>query len=345
MSLDFQRRGGRRPEYSEAVEDLLAHTDNHLERGVADNLILDHRISPDRDAWFDEYSARPRTGRELSNALTDYYRNRIATISRPEFLDEKRNADNFLAGAADLREPLLPSMQLATVISVNAKIRVLASARRSDPRLFPDLSPDVAADPQETEVARWLDSRLTNSQSSQRETDGFIESVLEALSQNRRTRPHHPVWATSWERFRAFQNEPAERWTALVGVPREFAGQYLFVLRYSVSEAGTVVRPTQLEAGWNAVHFPSPPVLVAREGGRTMDLSPEGPPLRLTPEFIHEEIDFRVEHWVFGGRLIKRTNGSVGVQLPAHRERHREALVRRYGYKSIREWMPTSVWL
>jgi hypothetical protein len=162
------------------------------------------------------------------------------------------------------------------------------------------------------------------------------------MSSAAETRPFQPSWVTTWEDLAPFLDQSPEIWCEGLGVPKQEPSRWLMVLRYTVGEAGTLVRPTFLDAGWAAFHFPSPPQAVLITGGHPMDLRPidsASPAERLSREFIHSEIQHRIEHWIDAGRRVMRTSRPTSVSLLDRRRHHHGRLVDTYG-GVVGEWMP-----
>lgn len=114
--------------------------------------------------------------------------------------------------------------------------------------------------------------------------------------------------------------------------------RWVMPLRYKVREAGTIARPTQLDADWYAYHFPSPPQTPLAMGGHPMDLgSPKA--AQLLPEYIHKQIGHKIDHWIDSGKKIGKTTQAVTANLADMRRAHHELLVSRHG-PDVLGWMP-----
>lgn len=133
-----------------------------------------------------------------------------------------------------------------------------------------------------------------------------------------------------------------ERWVSALGVYKPVHPRWFLLLKYTVREAGTVARPTQLDAGWGAYHFPSPPRAPLPLGGHPMDLRLSPPATSVLPEFVHKQIRHTLRHWSDGGRHIGRTSAPSGGTLVAVRLTHHELLTRVYG-PSVVVGMPTCI--
>src|SRR4029077_447694 len=137
----------------------------------------------------------------------------------------------------------------------------------------------------------------------------FVEQTLKVIGAKLdKDEPFNPTWAVLWNDLEMSLDNPPEQWLEVLGVPKQESGRWLVALRYTVGEAGTLARPTLLDAGWNAYHFPSPPQAPPRYGGHPMNLGDHVQAKRLPWEYVHSQISFNIAHWVAGGRRIGRTS-------------------------------------
>jgi len=118
--------------------------------------------------------------------------------------------------------------------------------------------------------------------------------------------------------------------------------RWLILLRYTVAEAGTLARPTILDADWYAYHFPSPPQTSLAVGGHPMDLRVTPRATHLLPEYIHKKIPHKLEHWTDLGGKIARTNSPDSTGLVDQRMAHFELLVNTYG-QDVLKWMNSPI--
>jgi hypothetical protein len=84
-------------------------------------------------------------------------------------------------------------------------------------------------------------------------------------------------------------------------------------------------RPTQLNAGWYAHHFPSPPQATVEMGGHTMFLGHDDGRVTSPPavsEFLHQQVDFRIGNWTAGGSLLGFTGRPIKGLLDRQRRQH-----------------------
>lgn len=203
--------------------------------------------------------------------------------------------------------------------------------------------PDGTREPSEYDI--WLDDHLTGRRHD--EVKSFIEAVFSVLRYSRKTGgPFNPTWVTAWEKFEPYIGSfkaggmyTADRWNQVVGVGTT-GNQWQIVLKYPARKAGMIFRPTQLDGGFYAYHFPSPVTAGMGLGGHPMDLSGPGPTQGLLPEYIHEQIEPDIRYWEDAGRLIGRTAGEP-YSLTRLRRRHYERL--KGHYQGVAEWMQSPV--
>ena len=163
---------------------------------------------------------------------------------------------------------------------------------------------------------------------------GFLESVFEAMAWYRcNVGPLiRPTWAAEWNSTAPYlQSGDPARWLEAVGVPKDYA-VWIAVVRYRPKVA--VYRPTQLDAGWYAHHFPSPPRANLSDGGFAMYLRSidAAATTGLVSEYIHRQVDFTLPDWNRAGGLVgfveKPNRGESLAQL---RDQHLGILKREYG--------------
>lgn len=335
MQTHFSRTGSKAPRYSRLVTNWLRQEENRDRSAVGENLCLDHRISPERDEDFFLRMGLPCGGDALEAAIYHYHETQVRRQPNSSFLNDRINGQNIVGGAAPDLNAFSSSFELAHVTSLNTVFRALLSARRSNPDVFADISSDLDCDLGEFELTDWLDHHLERRSSDYIER--FVERVLYAMNGYRHIQPKNPVWVAPWSRFEAVKNDRPERWTELVGVPRFSAPQWLIVLHYTAADVGTLVRPTQFDAGWFAYHFPSPPSLRVVDGGVVLDLNINPHLPDWTPEYIHEQIDFELRFWS-RDRLLRRTASRIDPGVVECRRHHWVFLGRQWGQESMRTW-------
>jgi hypothetical protein len=297
--------------------------------------MFDQRVSLVREQALRACFAAAGDGRfegRLQKAIREYHDERVRMAPLPEFLDSGANSRNLPSERCDMTD-------LARILNLNGLAGVISAARGQvgsfhDFPLQPGRSGSTVST-YDLEVLKWLDSRLTGSGS---DPDTLIRDLLLALNNSRTRKPYHPTWATTWRDFESVIAEGAERWCEVVSVPNAGrTARWVLVLRYRLPPGLPLVRPTILDAGFNAYHFPSPPDF-AREAGHPMDLRLTPAPQELRPEYIHCQIDHIMEHWEAGGRLLSRAEGPPAGRLGLRRRAHLRLLANSYG-SSILGWM------
>ena len=109
---------------------------------------------------------------------------------------------------------------------------------------------------------------------------------------------------------------------------------YPIVLVYRADSVGALVRPTQLDAEFNAFHFPSPQSAPLADGGYTMDWSAKPGYREPLSEFVHQQklSPDTAKDWIRGGRLCGPTTpGGAPLTLNAVRRRHYGRLTSKVG--------------
>jgi hypothetical protein len=313
--------------YDAALQQWRAHACcDH--RAMAWNVMCDHRVTEAREGVFDSFVPATCTPRTLADALRRYKDARVRGTGTPDFAVEAINGDNIVSSGESGRHSIPRDAELARIVDLNGltKFYEWAQSRSAGFDTVTRLSPD------------GIDQFLTQ-EIDGKDPEPLIRRVISGLNAYRKEGHYHPSWVTYWEDFRPHLNEGASRWARVVGVDIE-AGHWVLVLRYPVRRAGTVARPTQLDAGWHANHFPSPPMVAPAVGGFAMDLHAVFA-RRLVPEFIHDQVDHELEDWTSAGRRLERTKPEPGCTLEEARERHHILLTSAYG-STVSNWMPRS---
>jgi hypothetical protein len=329
-------RNSATPHDYESVLDEWLLTGVSLTRAMARNLMHDHRVTDERAKWFDGFVARPCSTAGLERALKQYQKKQVVEVTPPDFAVDTINGLNVLSGRSDGTHVINRDLQLATVLDLNLLTVPYEWARTQNKWDAFDNYDDAKPE----RFKEWLKSKLERVPPRP-----FIAAVLDMLSEYQQVeKPHHPTWATTWDAFAPYIKHPPERWPQVVGVDRP-EGHWQIVLRYRVREAGSLARPTQLDAGWYAYHFPSPPQADVSVGGHPVDLvDPGASPL--LPEFIHEQVPHRIEHWDAaredGDPAIGQIAAAGSWTVADTRQRHLRRLVAAYG-PGVMTWMPSSI--
>jgi len=331
----FNRYGSQRHLYQDALDIWLGATqpNNSGYRAMARNVQYDWRVSQAREKELTRVIPGACTGRSLQQAIVDYHLDRVQTGPSPDYSSSDLNGENSIAGVDK-------DVPLARVVDLNGLRPVFAWARDD---WDSDLSETFAKFPRdltEQRVGAWLDGKLEAS--TEGEKTEFVAAVLQAMNAYRRHTRYQPAWAAAWRAVEPHLGAGADRWVDVVGLYKPVRPVWVMVLRYKAGEAGMLIRPTQLDAGWYAHHFPSPPIAPLGDGGYAMDLGTAGRATRLVPEFIHDPIDHFPRHWQDAGRLLDRTSHAGAEDLPGQRESHYQLLCR-FHMREVRAWMPQSL--
>jgi hypothetical protein len=326
--------GGLRSMLSKTVE----------ERAVAINLMYDHRVSLDRERAFDAFVKKPCTDLSLRRALKDYFEGKVRTRRLPHYVYSDVNAKNLLNGQAGVRPLVKPDLRLVRVLDLNGLKGVFQWAQTTGERKHPrrwgrtferfprDITNDRA-------VMDFLDEKMGS-----RPVEDFIRTVLDALYVHSKVEriPFQPAWATTWVAFKNHVADGPDRWYQVLGMDRP-RPCWLVLLRYTIREAGTVARPTQLDGGWYQFHFPSPPATPLSMGGHPMDLRTLPLAYSLLPEYVHKEIRHPMEHWTdTAPNNYGRTTAPRSPSLTEQRETHHRLLVHTYG-AGVLGWMKNPI--
>ena len=303
---------------------------------MARNLLAEHRVSEERFLEFSKLGDLASIA-QIHKALDEYQSNYVRPSLKggiPPAYAHSNNANNIAV--------LGPDAHLGTVLDLTRLGRVYAEAKSTFK--LPEFSTYEVTDPGDrTQINDFLAIRLTDP--VQRRT--FLNAIFKAMARYRdRIEDRvHPTWAVEWNSITPFLDPDSSRiWLQAVGVPRDDA-VWLAVLRYPLRNRKREVnlfRPTQLEAGWYAHHFPSPPQADVAKGGHTMFLG-QGDGLEAGPppvsEFLHAQIDFSIQDWLAGGSLVGFTGRPVKGALDRQRRQHLTLLQTVYG-EEVSAWMP-----
>jgi hypothetical protein len=325
--------------YDAALASLLAATTD--ERAIALNLMHDHRVSPAREREFDAFVKPPCTDVQLRLALDEYFHAKVRHRKLPHYVYHAVNANNLLNGQVAVRPMIRGDVQLVRVLDLNGLNRVFQWAygvRRANPRWgrtfdrFPRNISDGRA------VLGWLDEKM-----QPRTVESFVATVLDVLRTHRaEKKAYQPTWATTWAAFKEHVAAGPDRWCQVLGIDKPRAC-WVILLRYTVREAGTIARPTQLDCGWHQFHFPSPPGASLSTGGHPMDISTVPPANRLRPEFIHKQPNHLLEHWLsLAPNNYGRTTAPTAPSLSAQRQTHHQLLAQIYG-SGVYQWLPNPI--
>lgn len=322
------------------------------ERALAINLYCEHRVCPTQEEEFRRFFRPPRDprahGRALKIALDEYLKK---VVRRERELPARRLGVNLVAdySSGKCSSGFEINTQFVNVLNLSGLESVLSIARDSSRKRWEPLRdipiPDVTQQPSPYEV--WLNRNLEGKSPESDEVKSFVSAVFSVLRYSWATGgPFNPTWATTWDRFEPYVKAfkaggglAVDRWNQVVGVGTT-GHQWQLVLKYPARKVGMIFRPTQLDGGFYAYHFPSPVTAGIGVGGHPMDLSGSAPTQVLLPEYIHEQIEPDIRYWVSAGRLLGRT---VGTNYPLTRLRRRHYEKLKGQYRGVAEWMPSPV--
>lgn len=320
-----------------------------VKNAVACNIRHDHRVSEEREQHFDAVCHHPRTGRKLQQAISSYFAERIRTRNLPDFVYFEINRNNLISGhaklttlSADQRPAINKEVKLARILDINnlrtAFSWLLDVSHRK--LIWEESFEEYYSIPrrltnreEQAWIDEWLDRVLELGQPGR---ERFIESVLDMLDCIRREKAFQPSWATTWVAFEEHAKTPGgdpnpDRWIQIMGMGKNSPEHWYIALKYTVAQAGTLARPTQLDAGWYEYHFPSSEQTPLESGGHPMDLRISPSATTLLAEYIHKQIGHPVEHWNDTGRLLGRTSAWKPSSPTELRRVHERLLILNYG--------------
>lgn len=326
----FGRQSHPTHRYDAALQTWLS-SPYAADRAMARNVMYDHRVSVWREQSFDRFVGPTCDSNSLRKACNNYFNQQVRNRSLPEYVYNVYNSANLINAAWAVPPLVNKDRKLVRILNLNKLGLVFQWARTA--RKWPKTFDTFPGAHDQKQLGIWLDKRIAL------DSKEHITRIIEALNIYGKTYPFQPTWATTLDAFSPHISSGADRWLQAVGVsPTE--ENWIIILCYTVREAGTLVRPTQLDAGWYAHHFPSPPSANLTTGGHPMDLRVKPKPTTLLPEYIHKHIPHPVEHWTSVGPLFDRTSKLSSEDLVKQRRCHYELLLRTYG-PVVQSWMNT----
>ncbi|MCI0488514.1 MAG: hypothetical protein L0229_18150 [Blastocatellia bacterium] len=324
-------------------DDALAIWLNSVEsdiRSMARNLMHDHRVSREREKAFDSFFKHPAKADALQHAIDDYFKARVRTSNLPDFVLESLNRNNLLTGTGSLKPIIHKDVELVRTFDLNRLIPVYqwAMDRRNKKKKWRKCLAKFPIKPTNDEIDKWLDDEIGGG--SEEHIEEMVATVLDIVNTYSLKQPFHPTWATTWAAFEPHKKHGPDRWLQVLGVAVP-PPKWVILLKYTVAEAGRLVRPTMLDAGWYAYHFPSPRETPLSEGGHPMDIRIQPRANRLLPEYIHRQIQHPIRHWIDAGGAsgaIGQTKVPDRESLTDQRKSHHELLASVYG-TTVYSWM------
>ncbi len=291
---------------------------------LAENFRCDDRVSPDREQAFDRFVTEEIPSKDdLSAAVRAYHKERVRAKIDPDYVQKPLNAKN--------RIPLRNlDILLTSLLDVTGLELVFEWARSR----FPAFSTYPS---NRDKAFHWLRSRLDATGGQQ-----FASHILEVLAEHgRQVCPFGPVWVTPHSDFTPVADQPSERWLEILGLRKARLKLCVIVLTYRARHAGTLYRPTQLDVGTCADHFPSPDGLGALTG-HPVDLSADRRQAVLKTELIHgpfmvdiqPQIQWESSSFWYG---FPQRDPTMVPNRALERDVHLELLEERYG-PDVRTW-------
>lgn len=316
MPMVFGRKPSFTHPYCNTLYEWLKSSSEY--RAMSYNIQYDHRVSKAREQEFDK-CFNSKNIPSLQAAITDYHKERIQKNRTPDFLDINLNGENFVSGGPSGNSQINKDLELVRILDLNGLKILFQKAREESNEPFEDF-PIPGND---TQITDWLSKKLETEKKS------FIADTINLMNDSRGKEPYNPIWASPWTTFVKYLKSDPEEWLNIMGMIKG-VGHWLILLKYTVREAGTLVRPTQLDAGFNAYHFPSPNSAPLQLGGHPMYLGIAASDL--PSEYIHEQIDHTIEHWENAGSLCQQTvTANPKESLARLRQAHHELLNKTYG--------------
>jgi hypothetical protein len=333
----FDRDGADHP-WERALRELAAGPDVRR-HAVAENWRMDHRVSRDReteDLLGCGCFAADHGAAEWLAALYTYFRSRICQSSDPA--GEPRSAYLHSWNTSNLVSGVARFDRLCHVGSLRAIVsRLLDNGIWADAAA--DLSEEIGVSLPEKPLgetdAFWLDravGRFADSLAVRGETAvrKAARTLLEALG------PTEPPW---WACFAEEVQPQIDAGTAAglceaLGLGHRWAGEWLIVWSYPVSDAGPLYRPTVAEATDSPFHHPSPPEYGF---GVTMPLDPGRGTCR---EVLHRPLRGPAAEAGCTGRLLFLEDfpPMEDTRLMELRRTHRDRLRSEFGADALTAW-------
>lgn len=315
------------------------HSGNITKMAIACNIRHDHRVSREREGCFDDFCQQPRNANDLEKAISKYFLTKVRTRRYPHFVYNEINGCNLIGGHPKLAQPLLhKDRMLLRIIDLNGLVvpyRSLLDKRFRRQswtialRSYYKIPRKLSKEEEQAWVDAWLTDMLDHNDEGRRRS--CVVAVLALLRKLHDASAFQPTWATTFDAFEPHALTPQgkpnpDRWVQIMGMGRNSPRHWYIALAYTVAEAGTLARPTQLDGGWYEYHFPSPDSTPPEFGGIAMDLRLSPAPAVLLPEYIHKEIEHTEDHWYNARCLLGCTSDWRSSDLTETRRAHQRLL-------------------
>lgn len=321
--------------YDDALQVWLGSLDD-TRQAMARNVMHDHRVAEMRAEAFDRFVEHPCTSSSLDEAMIDYFHDRVRTRKLPDYVYKKLNENNLIISRG--LYPLIPKyVPLVRALDLNGLGLVCQWANEAAHRKkqWKSTLSKLPVSITDASIAGWLDGELKGASSPK--VERIVSDLLDIMYTFGQKQPYQPTWATSWAAFEPYKDDGPDRWLEVLGVSAP-SPRWVILLKYTVAEAGTLARPTILDARGNGYHFPSPPTAPLAYGGHPVDLRIMPRATDLLPEYIHKQIRHTMAHWTDAGAKIELTGTPGHTTLEDQRRAHHELLVKTYG-SDVAVWM------
>lgn len=301
----------------EAVESLSGNVDPRI-AALTRNLRTDHRVSDwCAEVFLDVFQEASKGKRDLVRSLR-YYRRDLAAKHPEDCFLHANNESNFVPDPGGfLAHVWNMSYQLADMEPRELKALETQKVRQNGY----SMPSDIGGQDEASDVLEQLFSI---------DKDGVMEAMLAVRNRRALEEPYHPMWAGEPAAFfeEAKEGDSAS-WMSALGMELNPANQkYIAVFCYRLPDGVRLVRPTQLEAGDDPMHYPSPETDDARFNGFAMQLRPDKETDSRKPlgEYIHRLIPLELRHWTVGGKRWSGKAQGFAVDLNHCRDIHAKRL-------------------
>ena len=324
----------RRGHALDAALEELADSPDERDKAFVCNFRYDCRVTIARDdAFTRDVTAHSGAGGLLFlDRYRDYFNAHVGNSADPDFLDPRLNGDNLVGAVPRTRE-------LVRILDLSKAGHAIQLAPRGDPDWFDKPLPSTAP----SAVVAWMSDvvsrvRAPGDKALRKDREmRFVSWLLAAMNDQRSRnadkageRLFEPAWATTWDAFRSYSYREPTRWAQVLGLPFVVDETWILALRYRLPETVALVRPTVLDAGQNAAHYPSPLSAPLEAGGHPMDLGATCSRNKLLPEYIHRQIDHTGAHYVPDSLRQVEAAGFQWPRLPLLRAIHYRKLTSQY---------------